>query len=66
MKMSKSSSAPQGIIDILEDPASIRKKIARAVTDLGSEVRADRGREAGRHEPAPHLRRPDRPELRRA
>jgi len=40
-KMSKSSSAPQGIIDVLEDPASVRKKIARAVTDMGSQVRAD-------------------------
>jgi tryptophanyl-tRNA synthetase len=41
VKMSKSSSAPQGIVDVLEDPASIRKKIARAVTDMGSEVTAD-------------------------
>jgi tryptophanyl-tRNA synthetase len=40
-KMSKSSSSPQGIIDVLDDPAAIRKKIARAVTDPGSEVRAD-------------------------
>src|ERR1700684_1923766 len=40
-KMSKSSSTPQGIIDVLDDPAVIRKKIARAVTDPGSEVRAD-------------------------
>ncbi len=40
-KMSKSSSSPQGIIDVLDDPAVIRKKIARAVTDAGSEVRAD-------------------------
>jgi tryptophanyl-tRNA synthetase len=39
--MSKSSSSPQGIIDVLDDPAVIRKKIARAVTDPGSEVRAD-------------------------
>jgi tryptophanyl-tRNA synthetase len=40
-KMSKSTSSPQGIIDVLEDPASIRKKISRAVTDSGTEVRAD-------------------------
>jgi tryptophanyl-tRNA synthetase len=40
-KMSKSSSSPQGIIDVLDDPAVIRKKIARAVTDPGSQVRAD-------------------------
>jgi tryptophanyl-tRNA synthetase len=41
VKMSKSSSTPQGIVDVLEDPASIRKKITRAVTDMGSEVMAD-------------------------
>jgi tryptophanyl-tRNA synthetase len=41
VKMSKSSSSPQGIVDVLEDPASIRKKIARAVTDMGSQIRAD-------------------------
>src|SRR6516165_11980664 len=40
-KMSKSSSAPQGIVDILDEPDVIRRKIARAVTDPGSEVRAD-------------------------
>jgi tryptophanyl-tRNA synthetase len=40
-KMSKSSSSPQGIIDVLEDPASVRKKIMRAVTDADGEVRAD-------------------------
>jgi tryptophanyl-tRNA synthetase len=41
IKMSKSASSPQGIVDVLDDPAQIRKKIARAVTDTGSEVRAD-------------------------
>ncbi len=41
VKMSKSSSSPQGIIDVLEDPASIRRKIGRAVTDMGTEVKAD-------------------------
>jgi tryptophanyl-tRNA synthetase len=40
-KMSKSTSSPQGIVDVLEDPASIRKKISRAVTDSGTEIRAD-------------------------
>ena len=40
-KMSKSSSSPQGIIDVLDEPGQIRRKIARAVTDPGSEVRAD-------------------------
>jgi tryptophanyl-tRNA synthetase len=41
IKMSKSASAPQGIIDVLEDPAVIRRKIMRAVTDADGEVRAD-------------------------
>ncbi len=40
-KMSKSSSSPLGIIDILDEPDAIRRKIARAVTDPGAEVRAD-------------------------
>jgi tryptophanyl-tRNA synthetase len=40
-KMSKSSSSPQGIIDVLDTEDAIRRKIARAVTDAGSEVRAD-------------------------
>jgi len=40
-KMSKSSSSPQGIVDVLDDPEAIRRKIARAVTDPGDEVRAD-------------------------
>jgi tryptophanyl-tRNA synthetase len=40
-KMSKSSSSPQGIIDVLDEPDVIRKKIARAVTDAGTEIRAD-------------------------
>src|SRR5215831_17974824 len=40
-KMSKSSSSPQGIIDVLDEPDAIRRKIARAVTDPGDEVRAD-------------------------
>jgi tryptophanyl-tRNA synthetase len=40
-KMSKSSSSPQGIIDVLDEPDTIRRKIARAVTDAGGEVRAD-------------------------
>lgn len=44
-KMSKSASTPAGIIDVLEDPGPMRKKIMRAVTDTGSEVRYD---EAGK------------------
>ncbi|GLV52022.1 tryptophan--tRNA ligase [Thermobispora bispora] len=46
-KMSKSSSSPQGILDVLEDPASLRKKIMRAVTDTGSEIVADEENKPG-------------------
>ncbi|PTA45663.1 tryptophan--tRNA ligase [Micromonospora sp. RP3T] len=37
-KMSKSFSAPAGIIDLLEDPARSAKKIRSAVTDTGREI----------------------------
>ena len=37
-KMSKSSSSPQGIIDVLDEPDVIRRKISRAVTDPGSTI----------------------------
>jgi tryptophanyl-tRNA synthetase len=47
IKMSKSASSPQGIVDVLEDPASIRRKISRAVTDAGTEVRADEAAKPG-------------------
>ncbi|GGK76835.1 tryptophan--tRNA ligase [Sphaerisporangium melleum] len=40
-KMSKSSSSPQGLLEVLEEPGPLRKKIMRAVTDTGSEVVAD-------------------------
>ncbi|MEO5876602.1 MAG: tryptophan--tRNA ligase [Streptosporangiaceae bacterium] len=40
-KMSKSSSSPGGILDLLEEPGPLRKKIMRAVTDTGSEIRFD-------------------------
>jgi tryptophanyl-tRNA synthetase len=46
-KMSKSSSSPQGIIDVLDDEAVVRKKISRAVTDTGSEVYADEDAKPG-------------------
>ena len=46
-KMSKSSSSPQGIVDVLDEPDVIRKKIARAVTDAGSEIRADEAAKPG-------------------
>ncbi len=37
-KMSKSTSSPNGIIDLLEDPARSAKKIRSAVTDTGREI----------------------------
>jgi tryptophanyl-tRNA synthetase len=46
-KMSKSSSSPQGIVDVLDDPTVIRRKIARAVTDTGSGIQADETNKPG-------------------
>src|SRR5437773_2006030 len=40
-KMSKSASTPNGIIDLLADPARSAKKIRSAVTDAGREVSYD-------------------------
>jgi tryptophanyl-tRNA synthetase len=40
-KMSKSSSSPGGIIELLDDPRTSAKKIRSAVTDSGSEIRFD-------------------------
>jgi tryptophanyl-tRNA synthetase len=37
-KMSKSSSSPNGIIELLDDPAKSAKKIRSAVTDTGREI----------------------------
>ena len=44
-KMSKSSASPQGTIDLFDDPATIERKIKRAVTD------ADDGPDAVRYDP---------------
>ncbi|HSS89808.1 MAG TPA: tryptophan--tRNA ligase [Streptosporangiaceae bacterium] len=46
-KMSKSSSSPQGIVDILDEPDMIRRKISRAVTDTGSGIQADETNKPG-------------------
>jgi tryptophanyl-tRNA synthetase len=40
-KMSKSASSPNGIIELLEDPARSAKKIKSAVTDTGREIAFD-------------------------
>jgi tryptophanyl-tRNA synthetase len=46
-KMSKSSSSPQGIVDVLDEPDAIRRKISRAVTDTGSGIQADETNKPG-------------------
>jgi tryptophanyl-tRNA synthetase len=46
-KMSKSSSSPAGILDVLEQPGPLRKKVMRAVTDTGSEVLFDEDAKPG-------------------
>jgi tryptophanyl-tRNA synthetase len=40
-KMSKSASTPNGLVELLEDPAKAAKKIRSAVTDTGREVLFD-------------------------
>src|SRR4051812_43572345 len=40
-KMSKSSESQAGVVDLLDEPATIAKKIKRAVTDTGTDVRFD-------------------------
>ncbi|HEY1703632.1 MAG TPA: tryptophan--tRNA ligase [Trebonia sp.] len=46
-KMSKSSSSPQGILDLVDEPGVIKKKINRAVTDAETEVRFDEENKPG-------------------
>jgi tryptophanyl-tRNA synthetase len=46
-KMSKSSSSPSGIIDMLDDPKVTAKKIRSAVTDSDGEVRFDQENKPG-------------------
>ncbi|HYB88092.1 MAG TPA: tryptophan--tRNA ligase [Streptosporangiaceae bacterium] len=46
-KMSKSSSSPQGIVDLLDEPDAIRRKISRAVTDAGSGIEIDETNKPG-------------------
>lgn len=46
-KMSKSSSSPSGIVNLLDEPSVSAKKIRSAVTDSGSEVRFDRAEKPG-------------------
>jgi tryptophanyl-tRNA synthetase len=46
-KMSKSASSPNGIVELLEDPAKSAKKIRSAVTDTGREIIFDPEHKAG-------------------
>ncbi len=46
-KMSKSESSPLGIVGVLDDPDTIRRKFARAVTDSEAEVRYDPNQKPG-------------------
>ncbi|GAA3620972.1 tryptophan--tRNA ligase [Marihabitans asiaticum] len=46
-KMSKSSSSPKGLLDIMDDPARLAKKVRSAVTDTEAEIRYDVERKPG-------------------
>ena len=46
-KMSKSASSQSGVIDMLEDPVTIAKRIRSAVTDAGREIRFDETQKPG-------------------
>jgi len=46
-KMSKSSSSQSGVIDLLEDPKVIAKRIRSAVTDAGREIHFDEAQKPG-------------------
>jgi tryptophanyl-tRNA synthetase len=46
-KMSKSSGSQSGVLDLLDEPAVLTKKIKRAVTDTETEVRYDPERKPG-------------------
>jgi tryptophanyl-tRNA synthetase len=46
-KMSKSAGSPNGIVELLDDPKVIAKRIRSAVTDTGREIRFDRETKPG-------------------
>ncbi|MEL0260563.1 MAG: tryptophan--tRNA ligase [Aquiluna sp.] len=46
-KMSKSAEDPKGLINLLDDPAVVTKKIKSAVTDTDGEIRFDRDAKPG-------------------
>jgi tryptophanyl-tRNA synthetase len=45
--MSKSTGSQAGVVDILDEPDVIAKKIRRAVTDTGSQIRFDAEKQPG-------------------
>ncbi|MET9863262.1 tryptophan--tRNA ligase [Streptomyces smyrnaeus] len=47
VKMSKSASAPKGIIELLDEPRTTAKKIKSAVTDTDTVIRFDRDKKPG-------------------
>ena len=57
-KMSKSTESDAGVIQLLDDPATIARKFKRAVTDSDGDVRYDPAAQAGREQPARDPRRP--------
>ena len=46
-KMSKSASSQSGVINLLDDPQTIAKRIRSAVTDTGREIRFDEAQKPG-------------------
>jgi len=46
-KMSKSATSQNGVIDLLDDPRTIAKRIRSAVTDTGGEIRFDQAQKPG-------------------
>jgi tryptophanyl-tRNA synthetase len=46
-KMSKSSSSPNGLIELLDDPKAVAKRIKSAVTDTGTVISFDREAKPG-------------------
>ncbi len=46
-QMSKSAASPAGLLSLLEEPASLRKKVRSAVTDSGREVTYDPAEKPG-------------------
>jgi tryptophanyl-tRNA synthetase len=46
-KMSKSSESQAGVVDLLDEPAAVAKKVKRAVTDTETETRFDPERKPG-------------------